>query len=232
MAAPIAHIFCALALINQGKIKVADEQAFIIGTSFPDIRYLGVIKREQTHENNVVWNDVINASSSFEAGRLLHSLLDRIREEYVITHNLYDHVPTTVYRTHILKFFEDTLLYNQTDDWPKIVSYFNTILPDEQAFGIPDHYIRTWHQLIQQYIKQHPNAGNIAEFLKYRSSIFIAKESNPIKRLFKNLISIVKSKIVAYKLSRILKQLQKNSTVSSRIQLFYQNLPTHLSNNR
>lgn len=61
MAAPIAHIFCALALLQQGKIKVADKQSFILGTSFPDIRYLEVIKRDQTHEKNVNWNDVINA---------------------------------------------------------------------------------------------------------------------------------------------------------------------------
>ena len=49
MAAPIAHIFCALFLLNNNIIDVDNIQEFIIGTSFPDIRYLGVIERDTTH---------------------------------------------------------------------------------------------------------------------------------------------------------------------------------------
>ncbi len=228
MAAPIAHIFCALALLQQGKIKVVDKQSFILGTSFPDIRYLGVIKRDQTHEKNVNWNDVINAPTSFEAGRLLHVLLDLVREDYVQTHNLYDQFPNTPYRTHILKFFEDTLLHNKINNWQEIVCYFNTILPEEQTYNIHDRYIRIWHQLLQHYIKQPPDAKQIAWFLKQRATAIARDESNIFKRFFKNLINTIKNKAIAFKLNGIMKELEKNDIVRSEMLHFYEHITDFL----
>lgn len=229
MAAPVAHIFVALALLNSGKLKVDDKQAFILGTSFPDIRYLNVIKREKTHKKNVTWGDVVNASSSFEAGMLLHALLDRVREDYVETHHLYDQLPNNPYRAHVLKFFEDTLLYNYVTEWPQTTTYFDTITQEEKTYGITMPYLRIWHKLLQQYISQHPSAKQIAGFLKNRSTVLTHKESNIIKHHLNKLISSIKNQVIAFKLGDIIKKLEKNNTVRSRMIYFYENVADFLT---
>ena len=224
MAAPVAHIFCALALLNSGKLKVDDKQAFILGTSFPDIRYLDIIKRAETHEKSVTWNDVVNAPSSFKAGILLHALLDRVREDYVKQHQLYDQLPNNEYPVHILKFFEDILLYDYVTEWPHIITYFDTISQEEKTYDIAIPYLRIWHKLLQQYISQHPSVKQISGFLKQRSAVLNNKESNIIKYYLNTLISSVKNQIIAFKLGNIIKKMEKNKTIQSRMIYFYENI--------
>ncbi len=231
MAAPVAHIFCALALLNSGKLKVDDKQAFILGTSFPDIRYLDVIERAETHKKNVTWDDVVNAPSSFEAGMLLHALLDHVRENYVEIHHLYDQLPNNPYRTHVLKFFEDILLYDYVTEWPHIITYFDTIAQEEKKYGIAMPYLRIWHKLLQQYISQHPSAKQIAGFLKHRSAVLTHKESNTIKHYLNKLIGSIKNQFIAFKLGDIMKKLEKNKTIRSRMIYFYENIVDFLTAN-
>src|SRR5438045_2048548 len=106
-------------LLNCGAFDVTKKSDYVCGTSFPDIRYLGVIARDQTHTKNATWDDVINAPTSFEKGRVVHSLLDEARWEFVKRHHLSDHilVPTWLYDT-VLKFYEDMLLYDLIKNWP------------------------------------------------------------------------------------------------------------------
>ena len=40
-----------------------DEKEFIVGTSFPDIRYLNVIKRNETHFKNYIQNSLFFVST-------------------------------------------------------------------------------------------------------------------------------------------------------------------------
>lgn len=53
-----------------------DEAAFIRGTVFPDIRYLGVIKRALSHTSGLTLADVAAAPTAWEAGRRFHCWLD------------------------------------------------------------------------------------------------------------------------------------------------------------
>jgi hypothetical protein len=88
MAAPIAHIFLAVQILV-GPFKVmSHEKEFIIGTSFPDIRYLKVIERAETHFENVTLNDIKKETNSFKAGMLFHSFVDQKREEYMVVHRV------------------------------------------------------------------------------------------------------------------------------------------------
>lgn len=150
MAAPIAHIFCALMVLQSGTLKIKNEKEFIVGTSFPDIRYLTKLPRTNTHKHPTTWLDVKNASSDFQAGVLLHSLLDECRIKHIeIEGNR--HIPSIlVMKEYMLKFFEDTLLYDKVADWPKIISYFDEILPEELTY-VTNEQAREWHNFIQKY---------------------------------------------------------------------------------
>ena len=161
MAGPIAHIICAFSLLQSGALQVIDEKAFIIGTVFPDIRYLNVIDREKTHKDNVQWEDVISASSSFEKGMLLHSLLDRVRIVHFEQPNeeIIPHIP--MMRSQLLKFYEDRLIYNGLDNWNKIIEYFDEIIPEEKEWDISEKALKQWHRFIQGYCAQQPTPGSL-----------------------------------------------------------------------
>ncbi len=166
MAGPIAHIFCALAILHSGALKVEDERAFIVGTTYPDIRSLGVISREKTHTKNVQWEDVINASTSFQKGVLLHCLVDDVRIAQLEKPNeqRIPHLP--IARSQIVKFFEDSLIYHRIVDWQKILSYFDLVLPEEKMqHNIPEKAIATWHRFIKAYCLQQPGVFSLNTIL-------------------------------------------------------------------
>jgi len=161
MAGPIAHIICALSLLQSGALQVTDEKAFIIGTVFPDIRYLNVIDREKTHKDNVQWEDVHSASSSFEKGMLLHSLLDRVRIVHFEQPNeeMIPHIP--MMRSQLLKFYEDRIIYHRLDNWNTIIQYFDEIIPEEKEWDISEKALKQWHRFIQSYCAQQPTTGSL-----------------------------------------------------------------------
>lgn len=161
MAGPVAHILAALLILHsapQHGLKVTDHQAFIVGTCYPDIHYLGIIKRETTHVTNIRWEDVVAAPTDFQKGVLFHSLVDEVRIVHLETvhGNLLPFLP--IMRSQIMKFYEDSLIYNQVDDWLKISHYFDEILPEEkQAHQLSDTALQQWHQFIKIYCMQQPS---------------------------------------------------------------------------
>jgi hypothetical protein len=98
-------------LLNQLSDK--NEKAFIIGTSFPDIRYIAKIDRNQTHFKHVSFDQVKKAKTSFQAGYLFHSLVDEVREKYLKEHNAYQMAPQSKYTSFCLKVVEDQLLFQE-----------------------------------------------------------------------------------------------------------------------
>lgn len=146
MADFVSHIICALMVLNSGMIDVKDYKKFIVGTSINDIRYLGAIKREQTHPSPVTWRMVQDEPDPFKAGMSLHALVDVARVDYLekrLEHTIPLYVP---FRSQTLKFFEGRQLYDWCDDWQKIASYFNEILPEERALGIDDKRLQKMAQ--------------------------------------------------------------------------------------
>jgi hypothetical protein len=150
MAAPLAHIFLALQMLMGPWKDRFDHKKFIIGTSFPDIRYLKCVERGSTHVSQVSLEDIAQESGSFRAGLLFHSLVDLRREDFFKKHNLYDRFAHSRFTSHAIKFAEDELLRPHYDTHA-IRNYFNDILDEERAYGIPEDTIRTWHTFIQKY---------------------------------------------------------------------------------
>lgn len=153
MAGPVTHIVLALKIIASGLIDT-DVKEFIIGTSFPDIRYLGVIERDKTHYKNVTWHDIVTEQSPFYAGLKFHAFVDRIREEYMHNSGIYTFIRETSYRSQCMKVAEDQILYAHCSDWTTITAFFGAIAPEELTFGIQNTDVMRWHKFIQWYCAQ------------------------------------------------------------------------------
>jgi len=153
VAAPVGHIFCALALLNSGTIKVANPNVLFAGTLFPDIRLITSIERKATHqlkESNLSY--VKKAESSFELGRRLHVFVDHRREEHMRKEGAYDLVENSPYSTQILKMVEDNILFDKLKNRFKTGTIFDVIYPEERAYKIDDHALSAWHQILKRYL--------------------------------------------------------------------------------
>ena len=82
MSFPITHILAAQQL-QQKYFASADRVQLILGTSFPDIRYLGELSRQQTHPQPEHSLAAIARLSDFDIGVQIHLLVDLKHEEYL-----------------------------------------------------------------------------------------------------------------------------------------------------
>ncbi|MBX9696787.1 MAG: hypothetical protein K2X98_03790, partial [Alphaproteobacteria bacterium] len=132
---------------------------FLKGTLFPDIRYLGVIHRAETHKKHAALSHVqkLFKTDPFVSGMLFHSYLDEERAKFVEAYKISRHlrtIPKNV-RDTFLKFLEDELLAEKT----KVIGILfdlNTVDPKELTFGIEPHDVKRWHRSLQMYLAQSP----------------------------------------------------------------------------
>lgn len=164
MAAPIAHIFLAIQMLAGPFNGLYNEKDFIVGTSFPDIRYLKVVARTKTHFTNVTLQDILQERNSFKAGMLFHSLVDETREIYVAKNKLYEKIPHFRFSTQALKFAEDQILRSQCDI-TKYHTYFDDIIDIEKTYGVDQGHINRWHTFLQDYFKTNYSGHDL--MLKY-----------------------------------------------------------------
>lgn len=152
MAAPIGHIISALALLN-GTTTTLDQNAFIAGTSFPDIRYITDISRSATHrlEKHSLMT-VLDTSSSFEAGRRFHVFVDREREKFMREHDAYRFIKNGSLKTQLLKLVEDHILFDQYKNRLDTKAIFDKIYPEELNYGLSLSSIEAWHNILKQYL--------------------------------------------------------------------------------
>ncbi len=165
MAAPIGHIYLALKLLV-GPLVGVNEQAFILGASFPDIRYAAHVPREYTHKAAVKWCDVVGEVDPFVAGMLFHSLVDEMREKHFLTH-------APVYfqlqrfgsiGSYLVKAAEDIVLFSCLRD-SEFVRHFDVILAQEKLFIFDESVIRAWHDSLKNYFVCGPTAQSLAQLI-------------------------------------------------------------------
>jgi len=154
MAAPISHVFLAIQVLSGPLAHKFNEQEFIIGTSFPDIRYLRCIERGETHFSGVTLQDVANEPCSFKAGMLFHSLVDEVREHYMHSNGFYEQLPSFRLISQSMKLAEDMIVLSLFDA-RQYRKYFDVILDKERAYvGVDD--IKTWHNFLKNYLGGEP----------------------------------------------------------------------------
>lgn len=147
----ISHIaYAELLLPNIFSDKKRED--FIIGASFPDIRYLGVIERDKTHLKNITLNDVLEENNPFLAGVKFHGLTDIVREDFM-NKNAYGLITGVNDKVRPLKLAEDIILSDKIGIREEYVQILKNILPEEKSFLIPDYMLERWHKIVSDYLE-------------------------------------------------------------------------------
>lgn len=159
-AGPVMHVVLAqkyFGTLSQAPEPKAQE-LFLIGTLFPDIRYLGVIKRDQTHFDVKNLAAIQEESGSFRQGMLFHNWVDKFRQTHIrqcqIKRKL-DAIPRGL-QDVFLKFVEDEILKAQYD--VGVMRMIMTTIPDEaKAYNIEQSSLTQWHTLLALYFSFQPS---------------------------------------------------------------------------
>ncbi len=162
MAFPTTHIVLADLIFNK-YFSTKNRKKFYIGTSFPDIRYLGVIEREKTHYNGLKLEDIVN-EDAFYAGLKFHSFVDEVREKFVNSQSGHFVTNCSKYIATSIKFLEDELLRDKVNNWDEIIGYFDNIEEEELTFGIAQTYLKHWHNILQGALKGSASPKDIENF--------------------------------------------------------------------
>jgi len=174
MAAPATHIVLTDKIYDKYFPGFGiDRKKFYIGTLFPDIyKIVEKTERPQTHLKKFSLKDhfsmaEIQGENSFRAGIKFHSLLDEIRENFIITQDAYSIFPDSDYSyTFPIKFAEDCLLYQKRKDWNEILSFLKSIIGEERQTGISQEGLEKWHNLLKKYLSETPSVENVVLFLE------------------------------------------------------------------
>lgn len=174
-AAQGMHVFLAekWLAIQEWDYTPHQKHSFILGTLFPDIRYLGVLKREETHEQHLVKQDICEQRDDpFEAGRKLHVWIDEVRESFAERWNIYEQLPASVnlHKATFLKLLEDEIIWNELN-----IAFIQETLKYEEYkinnFNLKVEDIQKWHSLLSQYF-QHSPAHMLSNLSKKNKGFF------------------------------------------------------------
>lgn len=207
MATQITHIVIANKLYTQ-YFSHHNKRDFFIGNIFPDIRYVGKIDRDRTHDYTLVFSDILNESNAFHAGVKLHCLADMAREAFVTREGVYTLFSTLGHKYTIPKLLEDELFYSKVKDWDEVIAFLDTIIVEELAYGMSQDVIKNWHQNLQHYFATPPSdetrfrhataLGMAPEVIHEMNTIFARYRSQPraqqiAQSFYTNLESLVTS---------------------------------------
>ena len=179
MAAPITHIVLADKIYKK-YFSNRNKEKFFVGTSFPDIRYLGTVPRSKTHHTRVSFASIQQSTDSFNAGSLLHSFVDEAREKYMKENRYYLLFPRSKFTPTASKMYEDMVLYGKIKNWPEIVSYFDKIYKEELIDGIKKEDVEKWHQKLKDYFSYKPTGQDLTTSANKMSSFY--KEGEKIAK--------------------------------------------------
>ena len=156
-AAPLTHLVLAKKFLEKTPYKLEEIQkrSFLLGTLFPDIRYLGEISRENTHPLGLTLNDICQSPTPFIAGMRLHAWIDEIREQFAVQCNVYALIEEIggAHRATLLKLVEDEILY-EDNTFPLLLTGF---AEEELNFGIPLETVQKWHFFLKTYLRNRPS---------------------------------------------------------------------------
>ena len=167
---PVTHILIAEAFYAP-YFSHLDHQQFIVGNSFPDIRYPAKVDRHLTHFGSVSLEE-LQSLTPFRAGVMFHSVVDGLWNEILLRDNteLFAVIPHDKIMIHTMKVLQDGYLYERGKDWEKISGYFSEIIPEELDYSIEGSMVRRWHQVLGNYLRKPPQIEDL-EMLKASLSI-------------------------------------------------------------
>lgn len=157
MASQITHIVYGKKIFD----RMADSNwhDFVIGTVFPDIRYLAKLDRNSTH---IFHTKEINIpkKNSFKAGFYTHCFVDEKREEILQSLGMYKLIPHDYLHATAIKMLEDYFNFPLFADWKSIITILEDTLSEEESYGVDKVTVKSWHAGIQQYINVGPTEAS------------------------------------------------------------------------
>lgn len=146
MPSTLAHLAYAQRLADVHPVE--DTAAYLRGTIFPDIRYLGVIDRSQSHRSDVTMAEVLSEAEPWKRGWLLHCWLDVIWNTYWTQFGLDPNALTNRGLWMAVKRIEDELLLPTIFDKPGTAVALAMSDAPAEAFGVKAADIRRWGAMI------------------------------------------------------------------------------------
>ncbi len=180
MPAPITHLVVA-ELAFDNFLGYKNRREFYLGNCFPDIRYLGKIRREATHFSGITLGE-IKAEDSFLAGVKFHSWVDGLRMRFVSNYSNFNYwkeilsasgflssnlLPTELRNIdRCLKLLEDAFFYQKKDNWEEVIGFLKSdLLEEELDFGLSREVIERWRNVLFNYFSQKPDKITRSKFL-------------------------------------------------------------------
>jgi len=154
MGSQITHIVYGKKIFD--RIGGHDWHDFVIGTVFPDIRYIAKLKRDDTHIYNTS-EDQIPRNNSFNAGFYTHCFVDEKRESLLASYGLYNLIPRDYLHVTAVQLLEDTITYPLFNDWKSICQILKDISEEEKTYGVSHEVIRGWHDELSNYMEKGPS---------------------------------------------------------------------------
>lgn len=203
-AGPVVHAYLSQRFFEKfPKYDQEEKKAFMLGTLFPDIQYLGEAARNETHCDHVSLEEVLREPSPFTAGLKFHSYVDWVREDFVADQKMY-HQLNESGNTHPhslflkLKLLEDEAVY-YSYNWQEWCETLKEIHPQELEWGMKLETIRKWHNLLSVCFSNPPST--IIFLLSITNASYLNVPSNEIKHWREGLKPTAKS----YKIQRFVR---------------------------
>lgn len=152
----MTHLFLAEEYCKLKRIEdESDLKGFLVGTSFPDIRYITHFPREQTHFSINNLKEVSESSSLFEAGMKFHAWVDKVREEFVVASGIYEKIAPFAegQKATLLKLIEEEIIDYDGRKWGTL---FGAPLDEEKRYTT-EEMIQKWHNIIWGCMQVRPS---------------------------------------------------------------------------
>lgn len=182
MASQIAHIVYAKKYLEslelakmKGKLKVEtflavenklNKDEFILGAVFPDIRRIDQkITRQDTHLQFTPLNLDFSGLTSFQAGWKFHLYCDMRREAILNKEQFYSLKNTDKFYGAPAKLLEDEIIYEEYNNWEKIVNYFRNPPYIKTNIAITKETFYLWYAILAKYMEKKPTLKTLSIFL-------------------------------------------------------------------
>lgn len=161
-AGPRLHAYLGLRWIEKyaPEFNADEKREFILGTLFPDIRYLVDMSRKQTHLDIRTMQQVEKGQSAFDKGMRFHSYVDYKRSQFYRRHKIYAstrNLPKK-HRETFVKLVEDEIIYFQAkkEDWDIVKSYLMRTTKEEEDW-VDKTALAKWHLGLTFYFNMAPS---------------------------------------------------------------------------
>lgn len=194
-AGSVTHVFFAEKWLEKMPVLFSDEdkKEFIRGNLFPDIRYLGEISRDETHEKSLSLLDVLTSESPFLSGKRLHAFVDEHREAFITSRQLYkeNFLASQSQAVTLLKIMEDEYFFDRIHAEETIESLFEISAKELDEASVES--IHKWHALQMQYFSMRPREA--IQLLAMLNLPFFNASKETVKAWNMNFDSLVSSSL-------------------------------------